>query len=346
MARLLLLCGLTALSAPVLAAMPAESADSILITARPDPVFPLSGDKFDLASRTADRTQVDFVRLAQNDTPSTPPDIAGPVRPRESEARDGDNRQYRSFGSQVWSVKWEYAAVFAEITAIHMGPFLRDGTHFKWENEGWLGKDTANLGVDKFTHAFNTYLATELLQWRISQKTNNAPGTALTAGLLAMSLVTYSEMYDGFEPHGGFSWQDMTFNFGGAALSILRHSVPGLKDKLDYRMEVIPNHDVVTFTGKEHFRQQRFLLALQLAGFEGLENSPLRFVELHAGYYAVGFTNRERLAGTQRPDRRPFVGIGLNLQQLLFPNPRTLGQRIGHRFLDYAQVPYTAVHVH
>lgn len=344
LARLLLLCGLSALSAPVFATTDRQAMDAILITARQAPGAALRADDFDLSTFGRAPTALS---LAQNNTPAVPRQTDGPLLPGvgDQQIESDRSRRYRSFGSQAWAVKWEYAAVFAEITAIHIKAAIREGGGFDFENEGWLGRDTANLGVDKFTHAYNTYLATELLQWRLSEKTGNAKGTALTAGLLAVSLVAYSEFYDAIEPNSGWSWQDMTFNIGGAALSMLRHSVPGLKDKLDYRMMIVPNHDVITFTGKEHFRQQRFLLALQLAGFKGLENSPLRFVELHAGYYATGFTNREKAAGKPL-DRRPFIGIGLNLQQLLFPHPKSLGSRIGHRWLDYVQVPYTAAHIH
>lgn len=338
--RFAMFCGVFICAAPALAV--GGEQEKILITMKPDRAF--SAGDFDLAA-PAGTTPGPTLNLAAMEPRPPAPDVAGPARALwNGDGVDGD-RRYRSFGSQAWSVKWEYAAVFAEITAIHIGAALREGTNFSFENEGWLGRDTANLGVDKFTHAFNTYLATELLQWRIARKTNNAPGNPLTAGILAMSLVAYSEFYDGIEPNSGWSWQDMTFNLGGAALSVLRHSVPGLKDKLDFRMMVVPNHDVITFTGKEHFRQQRFLLALQLSGFERLEHSPLRFVELHAGYYATGFTDREKAAG-RKLDRRPFIGIGLNLQQLLFPDPRSLAARIGHRALDYAQVPYTAAHIH
>lgn len=343
LARLLMLCGLTALSAPGLATAGGEGAGAILITARQNSSFPLPTNDFDLA--TINRGQTSALQLAQNDAPTVLPETTGPSQSFASDRDRDGNHRFRSFGSQAWAVKWEYAAVFAEITAIHIKAAIREGGKFTFENEGWLGRDTANLGVDKFTHAYNTYLATELLQWRLAEKTNNAPGTPLTAAILATSLVAYSEFYDAIEPNSGWSWQDMTFNVGGAAMSMLRHTVPGLKDKLDVRMMIVPNHDVITFTGKEHFRQQRFLLALQLSGFKGLEESPLRFVELHAGYYATGFTDREKAAGKPL-DRRPFIGIGLNLQQLLFPHPKSLPARIAHRWLDYVQVPYTAAHIY
>ncbi len=42
---------------------------------------------------------------------------------------------------------------------------------------------------------------------------------------------------------------------------------------------------------------QRYLLALKLSGFERFSRTPLRLVELHAGYYARGFTKEEEDLG-------------------------------------------------
>lgn len=351
--RLLAASALAVTSAPGLAITQSNGAADILITAPPTAVH-MASVNFDLAKPGQRSFQADPPQLAEKGVNASLPStgIIGPMPPqpidqvRVDEQADETSRRYRSFGSQAWTVKWEWAAIMAELTALHLRPFLRHGTYFKFENEHWLGRNTANAGMDKFTHSFNAYLATEIFQARMADKTNNAPGNPLTAAVLGMSVMTYGELYDGFEPHGGFSWQDMTFNLAGASLSVLRHSVPGLADKLDYRMLFMPNHDIVSFTGKEHFRQQRFLLALQLSGFDRFKDSPMRFVELHLGYYATGFTNREKREG-KSVDRRPFVGIGINLQQLFFRRqPSSLAGRIGYRVFDYVQIPYTAAHFH
>jgi hypothetical protein len=70
----------------------------------------------------------------------------------------------------------------------------------------------------------------------------------------------------------------------------------------------------------------------------------LRFVELHAGYYATGFTQREKDRGERR-DRKPFVGLGVNLGELLFGRTRSSrAARAASQLLDYWQPPYTYVH--
>lgn len=160
-----------------------------------------------------------------------------------------------------------------------------------------------------------------------------------------MGLMLYGEMWDAHKKDSGFSAQDLLFNSSGAAFSVLRHTVPGLEEKLDFRLLMMPNSNVYTFKGKRHYEQQRFLLSLELAGFDGLRTSPLRFVELQVGYRGKDFTNAERAAGI-RPQRDIFFGIGLNIKELFFRNSRSrLGRAIGSG-LNYFQLPYTAVYVH
>ncbi|MBU3078305.1 YfiM family protein [Sphingomonas sp. XMGL2] len=230
------------------------------------------------------------------------------------------------------------------MTVINVKKMTEVGTRgFHFQNEGWFGKSTLNLGVDKLAHAFNTYAISDILYARLRRKTD-APSAAVTAAVLASGLQIYSEFFDAVKKSSGFSVQDVAFNTAGAALSALRNSVPGMRDKLDFRLLFIPNSDIYTFMGGEHYEQERFLLALQLSGFEAFKHTPLRFVELHAGYYGKDFSGPDRDAG-KIPQRKPFIGIGLNLQELLFPHPRSRAAKIGRGALDYFQVPYTAVHI-
>ncbi|PTQ13569.1 hypothetical protein CLG96_02965 [Sphingomonas oleivorans] len=241
------------------------------------------------------------------------------------------------------TVRWETAGIFAYITASQIA--VTKGTRsFHFQDEGWFGKSTKNLGVDKLTHAYNSYLLTELIQARINRKTGGARGSALTAAILASGLMAYSELYDAHKKSSGFSIQDVIFNTGGATFSVLRNTIPGMKEKVDFRLLLMPNSEIYTFKGKEHYAQQRFLLAVQLSGFEEFQKSPLRFVELHAGYYAKGFTARDHEQG-EIPQRKLFFGLGLNLKELFFKTPRSKIGRATGQVLDYIQIPYTAIHV-
>jgi VanZ family protein len=248
-----------------------------------------------------------------------------------------------SFGDRAKAAKWEVGSIFAYMTVTQIA--VTKGTRsFHFQDEGWFGKDTTNLGVDKLTHAFNSYALAEFLNWRISRTTGNARGSAATAAVLASGLMIYSELYDAHKKSSGFSVQDVIANTAGAAFSAARNTVPGLKEKLDFRLLLVPNSDVFTFKGKRHYEQQRYLLALQLAGFERLKEGPLRFFELQAGYRATGFTNPQRQRG-ELPRRSIFLGVGLNLNELFFRNARSGPSRVASQALNYLQLPYTAFYV-
>ena len=277
--------------------------------------------------------------------PKLPPSaIEAPVGPRlPTDHLPARESAYPSFGSQVGRIKWETAAAFGYFTAVNSRKLFRETTSLHFKNEGWFGRKTDNLGVDKLTHAFDAYILAELLHTRLHKKTGGVSGDALTAALLASGLMFYSELYDGIEPTSGISLEDLTMNAAGAAFSVLRNTVPGLKEKLDFRLLLIPNSDIYTRSGKRHYAQQRYLLALQLAGFDKFKDSPLRFAELHAGYYASGFTNKD-IARGKTPRRHLFFGVGINLRELFFRRPASKVGRAAGSALDYFQIPYTAAH--
>jgi hypothetical protein len=255
-----------------------------------------------------------------------------------------DSQTRLSFGEHAKSIKTELGVTFAYMTAVNLLKIANRGSvsGFSFKDEGLFGKDTSNLGVDKLVHAHNSYMLTDLLAARIRKNTGTTRGTALSGAVLSSGFMLYSEIYDGFK--GGFGFYDLAFNSMGAGFAVLRDTTPGLEEKLDFRVLLIPNRNIYSPTGKEHYRQLRYLFALKLSGFEEIERSPLRFVELHAGYYATGFTRREERRG-ELPERKPFVGVGLNISELLFGRtPRTRVARAGAEVLDYWQPPYTYIH--
>jgi hypothetical protein len=247
-------------------------------------------------------------------------------------------------GDALSAVKWETIGLGAYMATINTAKLVNNSSSFSFKSEGWFSKSSNTVGIDKLTHAFNTYLITEILQDRIERKIGDQPAGRIAAGAVAGSLMFLAEISDGFEETGGFSSEDIVMNLTGAGFSVLRRSVPGLRDKLDYRMMIVPNSDIYTFKGRRHFRQLRYNLSLQLAGFEGLKDTPWRFVELHAGYYATGFTAAEEARGD--PVRRRFyAGVGLNVGQLLFGRaPKSRAAKIGQGALRYLQLPYVGAY--
>lgn len=262
--------------------------------------------------------------------------VEGQQRPR---------RPYASFGADVAAIKWEFAAVAAYYTAINAPKFFMNPRAPRFKREGWFGRNTTTVGVDKLAHAYSAYVISELLYARLKRNTGDAPGIQYTAAALASGIMLYTEAFDSIEPDGGWSWEDVTMNTAGAAFSVLRNSVPGLDEKLDYRLMIEPNENIFNSKGKKHFQQQRYLFALKLSGFDAFDRSPLRFLELHAGYHGDDFLNEDRDAGI-RPKRHLFLGMAVNLRELLFKNSRSRVGRAAGEVLDYFQPPYTAVHQH
>jgi hypothetical protein len=277
--------------------------------------------------------------------------VYGPTDPLAGDGINNNGRptpdpaRFRSLGSQVWSVKWEVLAAFTYYTALNGKKLGEDPVWPHTHKEGWFGKSTGSVGVDKLAHAYSAYVLSELYYYRLKRKTGEAPNIALTAALLGSATMLYTELWDSIEPSAGWSWEDVAMNTGGALFSVLRNSVPGLDKKLDFRVMIVPNSDVFTASGKRHFEQQRHFLALKFSGFKAFENGPLRFLELHAGYYGKDFTLRERAEGVE-PKRRIFVGFGINLRELFFKNSRSRIGRAAGEVLDYWQPPYTAVQRH
>lgn len=253
--------------------------------------------------------------------------------------------QFHGLGQQARAVKWEMVGIIGYYTLINGAKVFRDPEPPHFHTEGWFGKSTHNLGVDKMAHAYSAYVLSELLYARLKYKTGDAPGIALTAAALGSATMLYTELWDSIEPDAGWSWEDVAFNSAGAGFSILRNSIPGLDKKLDYRLMIVPNSDGFTAAGKRHFEQQRFFFALKLGGFKAFENGPLRLLELHAGYYGKDFTKEDRRHGID-PKRRMFLGFGINLRELFFKNAHSRFGRAAGEFLDYFQPPYTAVHQH
>ncbi|MBT0667865.1 DUF2279 domain-containing protein [Novosphingobium profundi] len=114
---------------------------------------------------------------------------------------------------------------------------------------------------------------------------------AATAAVLATGFTVLNEFSDAFEPDGDYSMQDVAMDVVGAGFSVLRNTVPGLKEKLAFKIEIVPNSDFYTFEGKRHL----------------------------------------------------FVGVGLNVGELLLGRSQSPIGKAAHTALDYLQLPYTSL---
>jgi len=276
-----------------------------------------------------------------------------------------DDTRYSSdvFVRQALSIPWRLGGATAAITLTGIANWNWGSSSFHFHREGWFGKHTKSLGMDKLGHGYSAFVLTEFFSDGIVKSTADRRHGFYTAGLLAIGMMTYIEVFDGFSKDHGFSPEDLAVDAAGVAFSIIRRAVPGLREKVDFRLLYTP--DKATFAslrcfprpscdreGKTTARSpvtdysnQRYLLAFKLAGFKPLDRTPLRLVELHAGYYARGFTAEAEARGDPLR-RRLFLGVGVNVGELLFPKRHGWLGKAARSALEYLQVPRTAVYTH
>lgn len=198
--------------------------------------------------------------------------------------------------------------------------------------EGWFGADTKEGGADKLGHLYTSYLMTRsftgLYQyWGAERKL--AARSALTSSLL---LTGFMELGDGFSPYG-ISHEDMIMNVAGGLIGYELATHEDWQRRIDLRVEYEPSGASDPLTDYEH---ARYLVAVKLNGFSALEHTPLKWLELQAGYYARGFGD------PLQPDHRiSYVGVSLNFSALL----EHAGWNRTATVLQYYQLPGTSLRV-
>lgn len=262
------------------------------------------------------------------------------------------------FRQEVYAVRWELAAVATTLAVIGFKDWDWGGSSFETINEGWFGSNTRHGGMDKIGHGFSTYVISDLLTDRIQANAANPTGAAITGAVLGFGIMGLVETVDGFTGRHRFSREDIVANGAGALFAVVRNSVPGLREKLDFRLLYTPasfERPGITpdeFTIVPPYERQRYILALKGSGFETLKSTPLRYIELQAGFEARGFGDKERQLGYPI-ERTVYAGIGINLNEVLFgtgdiPNLSryrdTTPGWAARKALEYLQVPYTAVY--
>jgi hypothetical protein len=248
-----------------------------------------------------------------------------------------------NWGEDIQSTKWEAGIALGGITAIGLTSWNWGSSSFNFNPEGWFGKETSSGGVDKLGHAFTSYAMTNVLADRLVREGRSPERAALSAALTAQALMLYVEVFDGFSHDHGFAREDVIMNLLGPGLAYARTVSPRLRDTVDFRMEYQPSGHT-GFRPFSDYPGQKFLAAVKLSGFDALKNTPLRYLELQTGYYTRGFSRLERADG-MAPTRHSFVGIGINMNELLFgrrtaPEPEL--KNLSRLFFEHIQIPRTA----
>jgi len=197
--------------------------------------------------------------------------------------------------------------------------------------EGWFGQNDDEGGADKLGHLWSSHAVADSLA-HLYQGWGYEPEQAMFNGALSsFAIMGFMELGDSFSDYG-FSYEDMLMNTVGSASSYLLYKYPALDEKIDLRWEYIPKFDEADFF--TDYQNSKYLVAVQLDGFDEIRDTPLSYLELHMGYYIRGFD-------TRAPDRERnvYVGVGLNVGKLL----ARAGCGSFCSMFHYYQAPYTYV---
>jgi hypothetical protein len=235
----------------------------------------------------------------------------------------------------------EIAALAAVGIAVGIDQWGWGETKFHFTREGWFGRNTRYGGIDKLGHAWSAHVMSDYITWRLRSLGYNGTESSITAAILSGIAFVGVELGDGFSPYG-VSYEDVLASAAGIAFSFLRNTVPGLHDKLDFRMQYMPTGHG-DFLGLGDYDGKKFLLAWKLSGFETVKDGPLRYLEIHTGYYSRGYGDGVHPTGVART-RTAYVGLGLNLSEFLFSQPGLRDTTVGSAakaLHKYIQTPYT-----
>lgn len=198
-------------------------------------------------------------------------------------------------------------------------------------SEGWFGQNTPEGGADKLGHVFTTYVTAQGIASLFEYWCFTPQDAALYGSISSFAILGYMELGDAFSDFG-FSYEDLIANAFGGLAGYYRYRYPQLASKVDLRWEV--GLDPSQLDLATDYDNSKYLVALKLNGFDTLRGSFLRHVELHAGYYARGYSDPDE------PDQRTlYLGLGLNLTDLF----RRHGYRKTATVLNYFQPPGTYV---
>ena len=216
----------------------------------------------------------------------------------------------------VWGlIEWDYGSV-----------------GWKNANEGWFQKDTKYGGADKLGHFWSTYAFADALTGLYTSWGYDPIQANLYGVLSSWAVQAVMEVADGTSGSQGFSWEDMAANTAGALTSILMARHPELDRKIDFRVEYAFENRVNGIF--DDYSNLYYSAALKLDGFDALENTFLKWVELHAGYYTRGYDDPDELN-----TRSLYAGITLNFSRLL----RQHGWNRTGKVLEYVQIPYSVL---
>ncbi|MFW7381320.1 MAG: DUF2279 domain-containing protein [Oligoflexus sp.] len=212
-------------------------------------------------------------------------------------------------------IRWELGLAFTGITfwGVNRWKWFQRSMHAR--NEYGFSKSSSTGGSDKTGHYVSSYFLAQFLSHRLREKSYDDFTAAFYGSTAALALMTWIEIGDATCRYG-LSMEDQLANSLGVLTSYLRTAYPQIATKLDVRLEYWPgsatdqNTDLVA-----DYSAMKHLLALKIGGFDVFKRSPMRFVELHLGYYSRGYRSFDDHA----KERVLYTALGLDFSALLNP---------------------------
>jgi hypothetical protein len=198
-----------------------------------------------------------------------------------------------------------------------LGTWGWNSSEFNLKPENPLGAHAINGGADKFGHMYGNYAMKRLTTFLFKASGSSGNMANLEGALLTEIITTAGEIGDGFGPNYGFDPYDWLANQAGILIAVILDYSPFLDRIFTVRWEYYPSkamrkrfdimdhHDIFT-----DYSGQKVMLTTKLGGIPYLSITPLRYINIDAGYYARGY---RPAAGFDRRTRNYYVGLSINL---------------------------------
>lgn len=244
---------------------------------------------------------------------------------------------------KFWLLNGALAGVIISYGAIN---WWKDTNHsISFTDEGWFASYATNGGADKFGHAFTAYTLSRILNALYREIGIREDEARWQGPVVGLSLMTLVEVGDAFSHHG-FSTSDLVADSAGVFLAYLEESYPTIDDLIDFRIEYLPTKGFLR-SGKTGFDTDysgmKHLIVFKLSGIKGLRDSPLSYLEFHAGYFTRGYSVYDE-GYYDEQTRNIYTAVSINLSRLLESASNRAENlkkplHITSRFLEYYQIP-------
>lgn len=206
---------------------------------------------------------------------------------------------------------------------------------FNVADEGWFQKDAKYGGADKFGHFWSSYAISDAFTALYKNWGYSATKANTYAALSAWTVQAAMEIGDMTSESQGFSWEDMAMNTVGVLTSILMERYPNLDRKIDFRVQYELNEPVNGIF--DDYSNLSYSMVLKLDGFDSIESTFLKYLELHAGYYSRGYGDND----FDDDSRSVYLGFSFNFSRLFQDNDYKKTGKV----LEYIQPPYSVAKV-